>query len=435
MTTINVPGPGHTAAGHGPWYQRPRPWIAMAAVVLAGLLVVGAWPRVVRSRQLADAARANGQARPVVTVAPVTKAPAESELELPGDVQALAEAPVFARADGYVARRLVDIGDRVRGDQLLVEIDSPELDEQIREAEATRERTRASLRQAEAMLTQTQANLGLAEATARRWIALADKGVLSQQDGDEKRAALEARRAETAASAAAVQATRDGVSASDATVQRLAALRAFRLVRAPFDGVVTARNVDVGSLVTSGSTPGRELFRIAQISTLRVFVMVPQADAALMAPGVPCTVHVQGHGGDGVAGVVTRTANALDAVSRTLRTEVQITNPSGRLLPGSYATVRFQLRRPTPPVLAPSMAVRQTEQGAVVAVLTNGHTIHLQAVTLGRDLGTQIEVTSGLAPGQRVVTTWTDAVKEGAQVEPAAPAATPPARRPGGARP
>jgi RND family efflux transporter MFP subunit len=204
-------------------------------------------------------------------------------------------------------------------------------------------------------------------------------------------------------------------------------------VRAPFAGVVTARNVDVGSLVSAGSnTSVRELFRLAQIDTLRVFVMVPQIDAGLITRGMPCAVDIEARGGESVTGTVTRTANALDAASRTLLTEVQIPNTGGALLPGSYATVHFRTRRATPPVVVPASAIRQTDKGPMVAVLQGGGVVHLQPVTPGRDTGAQTEVLRGLAPGQQVITSWTDAVKEGAKVKPMAPSATSPGRGAGG---
>lgn len=407
--------------------------IVVAVMVLIALLVVGAWPRIVRGRQLTAAAQARAKAVPSVAVAEAKKAPAELELTFPGNVQALTETTLYARADGYVSRRLVDIGDRVRQGQLLAQIESPEFDQQVNEARATLQRARAALKQAEAASSQTEANLRLAEITANRWVTLAGKGVLSRQDGDEKQAALDARRADAAASAANVQAARETVAANEATVRRLEELQSFRQVRAPFGGVVTARTVDVGSLVSAGSNSSvRELFRLAQLETLRVFVMVPQADAGLISPGLTCRVEVADSHGASVAGTVTRTANALDPASRTLLTEVQVANPGGQILPGSYATVQFKVVRSAPPVLVPTAALRQTDKGSMVAVLQEGGVVHLQTVTPGRDNGAHTEIVKGLKPGQRVVTTWTDAVKEGAKV---APLASPPPSPAGGAKP
>jgi multidrug efflux pump subunit AcrA (membrane-fusion protein) len=258
---------------------------------MAGLCVLGYWPRAVRARKLAEGAQANQRALPSVTVAPAKEAPAEAELELPGNIQAVTETALFARADGYVKRRLADIGDRVKSGQLLAEIESPELEQQIREAQAALQRARSSARQTEASLSQAKANLGLAEVTAQRWLRLVGKGVLSRQDGDEKRAALEARQADVAAAEAAVQAARENVSANEATVQRLLELQSFRQVRAPFAGVITTRNIDVGSLVSAGSSSSlRELFRLSQIDALRAFVNVPQSEVPGIKLGMPCSV-------------------------------------------------------------------------------------------------------------------------------------------------
>lgn len=394
----------------------------LAVAALGALWLLGYRPRAARTRQLAAGAQAQQQSLPSVTVVPAREAPAELEISLPGAVQAEIETPVFARADGYIKRRHVDIGDRVKPGQLLAEIDSPELEQQIREAEAALNRARSTLRQAQASHQQALANLGLAEVTARRWQTLVEKGVLSKQDGDEKRAAYEARRADAAAAEANVQAARDNISAAEATLQRLRELQSFRQVRAPFAGVITARNVDVGTLVSAGSGSSlREMFRIAQIETLRVFVNVPQSEAPAIRVGLACSVEVEEHRGRRFPGRVSRTSNSLDPASRTLLTEVRTPNPGGLLLPGMYATVHFQLRRENPPLLIPASAFRNTAKGPVLATVGEGARVHLVRVKLGRDYGAQIEVLEGLKPGQKVVTNLTDEIVEGARVRPAAP--------------
>jgi RND family efflux transporter MFP subunit len=221
------------------------------------------------------------------------------------------------------------------------------------------------------------------------------------------------------AAEAAVQAAHDNIAANEAAVQRLSELQSFRQVRAPFAGVVTSRNIDVGSLVSAGSnTSVRELFRMAQIQTLRVFVNVPQSEMAAIRPGVACSLEAEELRGKKFEGRVTRTANSLDASSRTLLTEVQAPNPNGELLPGMYATAHFKIRRSDPPLLIPSAAFRNTEKGPIVGVLREGAVVHLQPVQLGRDFGAQIEVTAGLKPGQKVITTLTDEVREGSKVNP-----------------
>ncbi len=407
----------------------------LALVVLGGLWALGYWPRAARSRQLAAAAQAQQHALPAATAVPAREAPAEVEISLPGTIQAEIETPVFARADGYIKRRLVDIGDRVKAEQVLAEIDSPEFEQQIREAEAAVRRAQSALRQAQAAHQQALANLGLAEVTAKRWQVLVDRGVLSRQDGDEKRSAYEARRADAAAAEANVQAARENIAATEATLQRLRELQAFRQVRAPFAGVITARTIDVGSLVSAGSGSSlREMFRIAQIQTLRVFVQVPQSEAAAIRVGLACSVEVEEHRGRRFSGQVSRTSNALDPVSRTLLTEVRTPNPEGLLLPGMYATVHFQLRRNNPPLLIPAAAFRNTAKGPLVATLGEGNKVHMVRVKLGRDYGAQIEVLEGLKPGQKVITNLTDEIAEGVRVRPVAPAKPAAAKEGGPAR-
>jgi RND family efflux transporter MFP subunit len=417
MTSIEERTPqGKERSRRGIWLTA-----VVAVLLLGGLLALGYWPRATQARKLAATTQANRRTLPVVSIVVVKQAPAEVDLALPGNVQALTEAVVFARADGYVKRRLADIGDRVKSGQLLAEVESPELDQQIREAQATLRRAQSSQRQAEAALAQSKANMGLAEATARRWQTLVTKGVLSKQDGDEKQSALDARTADVEAAGAAVQAARDNIAANEATVQRFSELQSFRQVRAPFAGIITARNIDVGSLVSAGSnTSVRELFRLAQTHILRVFVNVPQSEMTAIRPGIPCTLEVEELKGKEFQGRVTRTANSLDASSRTLLTEIQVPNISGQLLPGIYATVHFKIRRSDPRLLIPSSAFRNTDKGPMVGVLREGATVHLQPVQLGRDFGTQIEITAGLQAGQKVITTLTDEVREGIKVSPAA---------------
>jgi RND family efflux transporter MFP subunit len=407
------------------------PWAILAILILAGLFFLGYWPRTKLARRVEAESRQSRNGQPAVTVVVAEETPAKTVLELPGNVLALTETALFARADGYVKQRLVDIGDCVKNGQLLAEIESPELDQQIREAGATLQRARSNLHQAEASLAQANANMGLAKKTAERWLTLVGKGVLSKQDGDEKQAALEARKADVAAAEAAVLAARETIAANEATVQRLQELQTFRKVRAPFDGVVTARNIDIGSLVSAGSSSSlRELFRVAQINTVRVFVNVPQSEVAGIKPGIACSVTIREIEGKAFEGRVTRSANALDVSSRTLPVEIQVANPGGIMLPGMYAAVRFQINRP-PSLLIPSDGFRNTAKGPMVAVLQKGDTVHLQPVELGRDYGAQIEVLKGLKVGQRVIANWSDEVKEGVRVKPIS-APKPKAQRSGG---
>jgi len=422
-----APEPGHATS------RRTLLMIgAIAVVVLGVLFLAGLFPRLAREQRQQET---GGFTAPRVTVAVAKRAPAEVKLTLPASIQAMVEAPIYARAEGYVSRRLADMGDLVTRDQVLAEISSPELDQQLLEAEATLRKARSAHRQAQAQLTQAVANLRLAEVTAERWQTLVGQGVLSKQDGDEKRTTLAARQADEAAARAAVQSAAESVGAAEAALGRVSELKAFRLIRAPFDGRVTSRIVDVGSLVNPGSgTTARELFRVARVDTLRAHVQVPQGEATAVRAGTACALSVSEFPKLTFPGVVTRTAGALDPVSRTMLAEIELKNPGGVLLPGMYATVAIQVMRKTPPVLIPASAYRPGADGPVVAIVDASNTVRFKKVGLGRDLGAQIEVIQGLEPGAKVVTTVTDAVRDGSRVTPVMPAAAA-APGPAGAQP
>jgi len=393
----------------------------VVVVVLGTLFLAGLFPRLAREQRQQETANPGA---PRVTVAIAKRGPTEVQLTLPASIQAMVEAPIYARAEGYVSRRLADMGDLVKRDQVLAEISSPELDQQLLEAEATLRRTRSAHRQTQAQLEQAQANLRLAEVTAERWQTLVGKGVLSKQDGDEKRTILAARQADEGAARAVVQSAAEATTAAEASLARVAELKAFRQIHAPFDGRVTARNIDVGSLVNPGSgTTARELFRVAQVDTLRAHIQVPQGEAPTVRAGTAAELSVSEFPKMTFPGVVTRTAGALDSVSRTMLTEIEVGNPGGVLLPGMYATVAIHVTRKTPPVLIPASAYRSGADGPVVAIVDASDTVRFKKVSLGRDLGAQIEVIQGLEPGAKIVTTVTDAVPDGARVTPVVPAA------------
>lgn len=397
-----------------------RRWVvpAVLVVVLGGALAVGLWPRLAQSWRLAATQEANGRALPRVAVVAVKPGEATRVLQLPGSVEAITEAVIHARADGYLKRRLVDIGDRVRAGDLLADIESPELAEQIQQGEAAAERTRAAVRQAQASLEQARANSQLADVTAGRWATLVEKGVLSRQDGDEKQSARRARAADLSAAEANIAVADSALHGAEADHRRLLQLQVFRQVRAPFDGVVVARYADVGDLVTAGSSVSvAPLFRVAAVDRLRVQVFVPQGDAGGVRVGQSCDIELRDVPGVRLKGEVTRTAGALDSALRTLQVEIVVDNRDGRVLPGMWASVRIASTRQNPPPLIPSAAFRTGEEGPRVAVVDEEGVVRLQPVRLGRDTGSLVEVLEGLAPGQRVVTTITDDVVEGARVE------------------
>jgi len=316
----------------------------------------------------------------------------------------------------------VDIGDRVHGGQLLAEIESPELAEQIRQAAATEQRARAALRQTEAASEQSRVNRELAEVTMRRWDTLVGKGVLSKQDGDDKQAAYRVRLAEVAAGEAAVAAAQQSVQAAEADYRRLRELQGFREIRAPFDGIVTVRNTDVGALVSAGSGSSLvPLFRLAALDQVRVHVYVSQGEATAVHIGLPCQVEVRELPGRSFTGRVARTAGALDPSTRTLLAEILVVNPGVVLLPGMSATVRIALRREPPPLLIPATAFRTGEAGPQVAVVDSKDTVRYRTVRLGRDTGAEVEVLEGLRPGERVAVSISDAMREGTVVEAVAP--------------
>ena len=252
--------------------------------------------------------------------------------------------------------------------------------------------------------------------TAERWAALANKGVVSRQENDRYQSEYRSLAAATKAFEKAIAMQRSNTSAAEANLARLDTVQAYRLVKAPFDGVITLRNVDVGALVNAGSTL---LYRIAQIGTLRTYVNVPQANASGVRPGQPAELSVSNLPGRHFSGTVARTANALDPSTRTLLVEVHVPNPAGALLPGMYARVDLMSEQPNAPLRIPSDALIVRGEGTEVAVVREDHTVHLQKIEVGRDYGDRLEVVGGLREGQTIIANPGDVVREGLQVEPA----------------
>jgi RND family efflux transporter MFP subunit len=408
--------------------------VIVAVIVIALCLAAAYLTGVIRrhSREQLLRASVNERARvvPEVPVAIVKRAPSPLELALPGTLEPITEAAIYARTDGYVSRRIADIGDRVVRGQILAEIESPELDQQVREAEASLRKSRAELMQAEAQLQQARANAGMAEATAKRWRDLAAEGVISSQDNEDKQTTSAARKADVLAAEALVSSTREAIAASEASLERLRQTQGFRQVRAPFAGVVTARSVDVGSLVTAGSSSSvLELYHVAQANPLRVRINAPQGNVHAIRVGLPCELEIQEMPGKRFTARVTRTAGALDPATRTMQVEVQAPNAGGLLLPGMYANVRFLLPLQNPPLLIPANATRTTNEGVRVARVGDDGRVRFQTISVGRDYGTQIEVLEGLKTGDKVVLTVTDDLREGSIVKPITPA--PPAKNNG----
>ncbi|VWC71354.1 RND transporter MFP subunit [Burkholderia lata] len=367
--------------------------VPLAAVALAAaLLAIGIVPRIdARAAQRAQVAAQ--QALPVSVIAPGT-APADQTLTLPGSVMPFAEASIYARTSGYIAHWSADLGTHVKAGQTLAQIAAPDLD--------------AQLRQARADAATAQANYDYAKSTAQRWQDMLKSQSVSQQDTDTKVADMNAKRTMLAS--------------AQANVAHLNELVSYEAVSAPFDGVITARNVDVGTLVTAGGTPGSpglsgELFHLEQTGTLRVFVDVPQDSAADVSTGTPVYLTTQQYPGRHFAARVARTAGAIDPVTRTLRVEIDVDNADGALLPGAYAQAHLVVASAAPALELPVSALLFRPDGVTVAtVAANGRTA-LKRVQIGRDFGTRVEIVSGLAAGDRVIDNPGDAITAGEVVK------------------
>jgi len=428
--------------------------VLLLGVLVAAALLAGYLPRRNTTRQLDSAAAKLRNTPPIVNAAKVTRAPNLTDVSFPGSITPITEAYMFARAAGYLKRRYVDIGDRVSAGQLLAEIDAPDLDQQVTQAQAALSQAEGQLGQAEATLQQLIATRDLAAVTWQRYQVLTKTGAVSRQAGDTQSTAAKTAEANVTAGEKNVVAAKDFVRASKATLDRLVTLQGYEKITSPFAGVVTARNVDVGALISAtGSTQGPtrpnpaapsdvpssgEIFRVAQIGRLRVLVSLPQSEAAGIHVGQAASVSVEELPNRLFPGQITRTSNALDAASRTLLTEVQVANPTGVLLPGMYTTVRFATNREVPPFLVPdaslvveangtTLAVLQplsqqdsekaASEGVDKTVLARARIVHFQRVQAGRDYGTTLEILDGLHDGEYVVVDPGDAVKEGAIVQ------------------
>jgi RND family efflux transporter MFP subunit len=410
-------GPGHGSGPRNLWHPSSTTiWaIFLAALVLVAIaFFAGYIPLQKRRAVVLGEAKEEQQALPRVEVIKVGRSTRQSGLELPGNIQPITEAPVLARADGYIEKRLVDIGDRVKAGQTLAEIDAPELTDQVAQAKATVQQAQAALQQATANVQQGKTDMELARVMARRSAQLVAKGAVSKQDDDQAQAQYNSKLAALEALEKAIDVQRANIVAAQSNLSRLEKMQRYCVVQAPFDGVITQRNVDVGALVNSGSTL---LYRIAQVGTLRTYVNVPQAYAGSIKTGQPAALTVSNLPGREFQGQVARTANALDPSSRTLLVEVQVPNPANVLLPGMYAQVELRSIRADPPLLVPSDAMIVRSDGAQIAVVAPDRTVHLQKIEVGRDYGDRVEVLTGLREGDTIVSNPGDAVREGLKVD------------------
>jgi RND family efflux transporter MFP subunit len=383
------------------------------AVLTVAAFFAGYIPLQKRQNLILNESQDQAQALPRVEVIEVQRASHRSELELPGNIQAVTEAPILARADGYIKRRMVDIGDRIQAGQPVAEIEAPELDQQVQQAKATLQQAQAALEQALANIEQGKANLELARVTAQRWTELQTQGVVSRQDADQYRQQFLAQTAGVQALDKAIAVQRSNIAASEANLARLNDMQGYTVVKAPFAGVITLRNVDVGALVTTGTTL---LYRIAQTDTLRAYVNVPQANSSSVKLGQAARLSVTNLPGRSFIGTVARTASSLDPASRTLLVEVQVPNPDGALLPGMYAQVDLNTVQTNAPILVPGDALIVRADGTQVALIRADSTVHLQRIEVGRDYGDRLEVLAGLQAGDRIIANPGDA-REGLKVD------------------
>ncbi len=414
---------GHGAPrGITPLGSRPHPSksvltrLAIGLVLLVVLAFFGGYlPMAGRQTALAKEAKEDGLAIPVVNVTPAERSPGKSELVLPGNLQAETEAPVVAHQAGYIVKRYADIGDRVKEGQVLAEIRAVELDEQVRQAAATREQAAATLEQANASLRQGRSTSDMANTTASRYKTLLAQDAVNRQDAEVFQSQADSLRASVTALENAVTAARSSLTASEANLNRLTQVQGYLKVKAPFTGVITQRNVDTGALVADGSTL---LFRIAQVDRLRAFVNAPQGDATSIRVGQTAEVLIPNLPSKKFMGKVARTANALDTVTRTMLTEIELSNSEGLLLPGMYAQVNFMTPRADPPMVIKGDTLVVRADGPQVAVVGTDDVVHYRHVALGRDYGDRVEVISGLNEGERLVINPGDSVQDGVKVKP-----------------
>lgn len=391
--------------------------IAGAVLLAAVVLAIGIVPRIERNHEALAAVHNSTVTHPVISVIHPEQGPPKSELVLPGNIQPLYTANVYARVDGYIDRRNVDIGAKVKAGQVLAVISAPEIDQQLLQARATVTQSQAALQQARAGLAQAQANAELARLTKERDVPLGVQKAISQQTVDEVVQAYNARVADIAAANANIAAAEANIKANQANVARLEQLQGFERVLAPFDGVITARNVERGDLVTAGSAGSKQLFSIAQSGTLRIQIDVPQSEAVNIQDGQKAALDVNERAGRAYTGTVVRSANSLDAAARTMLTEVQVDNRDGSLLPGMYAQVKFELPRARTTLIIPTSSLVVDKNGMHVVSVTSEGRVHMLPVKIGEDMGTHVEIVGGLNGSESLVPNPSDLLSEGQQVE------------------
>lgn len=363
----------------------------LAAIAVVVLLVAGGFSVVRRfSDHRALARETEVLAVPTVEVTKPSAEPADDQLTLPAQLQAYVQSSIYARTNGYLRNWTHDIGSRVNKGELLADIETPEVDQELSQAKAARQ--------------QIEAQLQLAKSSAERWTNLRKSDSVSQQEADQQTSAY------TQAQA--------NLAAADANVRRLQQLESFKHIYAPFSGVITRRNVDTGALINAGSAAqGRELFDIAQVDPLRVYVNVPQSEAPSIKRGMSAYIELSEFAGQKFTGRVVRTADAIDPATRTLLTEIDLPNKGGRLLPGAYAQVSFAVPVQTARITVPVNTVLFRAEGPRVAVVGQDKKVHLKPIMIGRDFGTKLEVIGGIGPTDEIVVNPADSLEDGQPVD------------------
>ena len=360
--------------------------VVIAALLIAGAVITGVL-RLGERRALAK--ETESLAVPTVIVVQPKAEPPQHDLVLPSTLEAFTESPIYARTSGYVARWYKDIGSHVEKGQLLADIDTPEVDQELMQAQAARD--------------QAQAQLSLAKTSAERWETLRKMDAVAQQETDEKTSGA------TQGEAALASAT--------ANVRRLEQLESFKHVYAPFAGTVTRRNTDIGALINAGNSgSNQELFVVAQLDPIRVYVAVPEIYAPAIRAGLIAAIELPSYPGQHFSGKVARNAESIDPATRTLRTEIDVPNRDGKLFPGSYAQVHFGLNIATTRMSVPVNALLFRAEGPRAAVVGFDGKVHLKPVTIGQDYGTEVEILSGIDPNDAIVLNPSDSLEEGQQV-------------------
>jgi RND family efflux transporter MFP subunit len=379
-----------------------------AAALLLVLIAIGTFPRLTRQHDALAAVREAPATHPVVTLIQAKRGEPTSELLLPGNIEPLYSANLYARIDGYLDRREVDIGAKVKAGEILAVISAPEVDQQLLQSRATLAQSEAALQQARAALEQAKANAELARLTKERDIPLGQQRAISQQIVDGAVQAHDARLADVAAATANITAAEANVTANHANVSRLQQMQGFERIVAPFDGVITQRNVERGDLVSTGSSgASKPLFSIAQSGTLRIQVDVPQSEAVNIEDGQKAAVDVKERLGRAYTGTVIR----------TMLTEVQVDNSDGSLLPGMYAQVKFTLPEQRTSLIIPTSSLVVDHSGMHVVTVAANHTVHFVPVTIGKDMGKEVEILNGLHGSEPLVSSPSDLLNEGDHVE------------------